>query len=199
MSVSSVAVDGTYSPVHLEIDGPPEQQSAFSLLFRGIMSLDLIFYMFGRAIKASFYWIMAFFVLLSSGKYPKDSFDYLTGVLRFNLKVQLYIWGATDQKPTISKDEDPSSPVRLSVVYTEDVGRFRMITNYLMTIVLAIAFIPGLILGAIGVYGGFIVKVFTGNYPEWCYTKAIRMMRWQTNVSVYALGMSTEQPPVEFS
>ena len=199
MTAVDAPLGGTYPPATLTIEGPPPKQAQLAFLFRWLTSLDLLLIAFGRAFVAIYHWVKAFIAVVMTGKYPKDSFDYLTGMLRFNTKLQAYLAGVTATKPSSSMDEDAGYPVHLQVQYTEEIGRARPITNYLMTIVLMICFIPGLILGWIGYFIGYLTVLFTGQYNPWAYEKVVRLFEWQARVSVYQLFMTEVTPPIEYT
>jgi hypothetical protein len=76
--------------------------------------------------------------------------------------------------------------------------RVCVLVNPLMAIVLCIAFIPGLILGMIGVYVGWLAVLFTGNYPQWAFDKVSRLYEWGIRVSVFMLLLTDVQPEIEF-
>jgi len=49
--------------------------------------------------------LIAFWVVLITGKYPKGMHDYMVGVLRWNMRVTAYMWNLTDTYPPFSMKE----------------------------------------------------------------------------------------------
>ena len=48
-------------------------------------------------------WVIAWFAILFTGRYPRGLFDYMVGVLRWSLRVQAYAWlMTTDEYPPFS-------------------------------------------------------------------------------------------------
>ncbi len=51
-------------------------------------------------------WVIAWFAILFTGRYPRGLFDYMVGVMRCSLRVQAYAWlMTTDKYPPFSLSE----------------------------------------------------------------------------------------------
>ena len=51
-------------------------------------------------------WVIAWFAILFTGRYPRSLFDYMVGVMRWSLRVQAYAWLMTNDKdPPFSLSE----------------------------------------------------------------------------------------------
>jgi hypothetical protein len=198
MTAVNMPAAATYPPAQLEIDGPPGPQPRLAFLFRFFTSLDLLILAFGRGIMAFLHAIRVWFSVLIGEKVPEDSFNYITGAIRFNTKYHAYLWGLAGVKPGTGVEDDPSYSVRMHVQYQATVPRLRALINPLMAIVLYVAFIPGLILGVIGMYLGALLVLFTGRYPDWPFAKAARLMEWGTRMGVLMLVLTDVQPQIEF-
>jgi hypothetical protein len=59
---------------------------------------------------------------------------------------------------------------------------------------LFILYFLGLAAGVV-VYVGFWVVLFTGRYPRGMYEFALGVLRWQTRVSAWLLGLADPYPP----
>lgn len=198
MTTADVALDTSY-PASVEVDGPPRSQERLAFLIRPFTAIDIELYAFVRNIVAWFHMIMIWFSVLTSGKVPEGSFNYVTQVMRFTAKVQAYIYGITDTKPGIEMEDDPSYPVRVHFRYTEEIPRLRILLNPLWALVLYICFIPGLILGVIGIYLGYLTVLFTGEYNEWAFEKVKRLFEWGIPLGAFMALLTDVQPPIEYT
>lgn len=103
----SAAVD---YPVKLSVIYPEQSSrllALLSLLFfipKIIILIPHLFVVGFLGFIASFAWIFGQFAVLFTGKYPKGFFDFIVGVMRWQLRVNGYLMGLTDQYPPFSME-----------------------------------------------------------------------------------------------
>jgi hypothetical protein len=152
-------------------------------------------------------WVIAWFAILFTGKYPKGLFDFSVGVLRWWWRVGFYSYQAlgTDKYPPFSLDPDPNYPADLEVAYPEKLSRGLIWVKWWL---LAIPhwIIIGIFQGGYGGRGGggltmllaiisAIVLLFTGKYPADIFKLVIGMNRWTYRLYAYVSLMRDEYPP----
>ncbi len=150
-------------------------------------------------------WVVAFFAILFTGKYPRGMFDFNVGVLRWTWRVGYYSYGAlgTDRYPPFSlKAED--YPATFDVEYPEQLSRGLVLVKWWL---LAIPhyLVVGILHGGWGPrYGGLnfflvifaaVALLFTGRYPVSIFDLVIVFNRWAFRVAAYASLMRDEYPP----
>jgi len=151
--------------------------------------------------------IIAFFAILFTGKYPKDLFDFNTGVLRWTWRVGFYSYEAlgTDKYPPFSLKSDDDYPADLEIVYPKELSRGLVLVKWWL---LAIPhyIVTSLFQGGGGQESrvgltfilaifGAITVLFTGNYPKDIFKLVVGMNRWGYRVVAYASLMTDQYPP----
>ena len=152
-------------------------------------------------------WIIAFFNILFTGKYPKGLFDFNVGVLRWSWRVGFYSYQAlaTDKYPPFTLESVDDYPADLEVVYPERLSQGLVLVKWWL---LAIPhyIIVGLFQGGYGGRGGgglvsilaiiaAIILLFTGKYNKGIFDFVIGMNRWSYRLYAYVSLMTDEYPP----
>ena len=78
--------------VHLEIDYPNAEKDLdqYQPLFKWLLAIPHYFILTFLAIAAIFSVIIAWFIILRTGSYPKELFYFVVGVMRWGLRVYAY-------------------------------------------------------------------------------------------------------------
>ncbi len=126
-------------------------------------------------------------------KYPRWWFDWNLALTQFSARVSTYMMLMTDKYP--STDEEQS--VHLNIEYPDATKLNRWLP--LVKWFLAIPHYIALLFLSIGVIFSVLISwfaiLFTGKYPESLFKYNEGVLRWSTNVSAYALLLTTDQYP----
>jgi Domain of unknown function (DUF4389) len=185
---------GSY-PVSLDVDGPVEQ-ARLSVLLRVIFAIPALIAAYLVNIAASVVGILAWFVILFTGKYPAGMLAFSEGAMRWTSRAAAYYLLLTDKYPPFSLEEDAAYPVRLSVHGQVD-GRNRVTVffRYFMLIPHEI------VLGVLGIVAYVVVVIswfialFTGSVPPGMHKFIAGVLRWAVRVQGYQLLLTDEYPP----
>ena len=152
-------------------------------------------------------WIIAFFAILFTGRFPRDLFDFNVGVLRWTWRVGFYSYDAlaTDKYPPFTL-KSVDYPADLQVEYPEKLSKGLVLVKWWLLAIphyIIVTFfngwsnkkvnIPGMI-PVLAIIAGFVL-LFTGKYPESIFKLVIGMNRWSYRVCAYAALMTDEYPP----
>lgn len=99
---------------HIVLDVPyPDSVNRMLVLARAFFGIFYVMLPHGiclvfLGIGSMFVGFLAFWIILFTGKYPKGMFDFVVGVQRWGLRVNLYMYYMTDTYPPFSMQEtDP--------------------------------------------------------------------------------------------
>lgn len=159
-------------------------------------------------------WIVAFFAILFTGRYPRGIFDFNLGVLRWTWRVGFYSYSAlgTDRYPPFTLSEQPDYPATLDVAYPDRLSHWLPLVKWLLAIphvILVGIFVGGWgwgwgedvwwfgaagLVGILVVIAGFVL-LFTGSYPRSLFDFTLGLDRWVFRTVAYLSLMRDEYPP----
>ncbi|MDD5190279.1 MAG: DUF4389 domain-containing protein [Dehalococcoidales bacterium] len=93
--------------IHLELAYPdaPTQLGRGLPLVKWFLAIPHYFVLFFLAIAAFVVWVIAWFAVLFTGRYPRGLFNFTSGVMRWALRVEAYAFLlVTDKYPPFSLD-----------------------------------------------------------------------------------------------
>ena len=150
-------------------------------------------------------WIIAFFAILFTGRYPRGLFTFNVGVLRWAWRVGFYGYQAlgTDRYPPFTLKAG-GYPADLDVVYPPELSRGLVLIKWWLLaiphyVIVAIfqtgwrAAAPGLI--PVLALCAAVALLFTGKYPRDIFDLVLGLNRWSYRVAAYVSLMTDRYPP----
>jgi Domain of unknown function (DUF4389) len=92
---------GQYPPVTLEVEYPQELNRWLPLI-KWLLIIPHFLVLLVLGIAASVVWIIAFFVILFTKRYPRGLFDFVAGFFRWAYRVNVYYYLMRDEYPPFS-------------------------------------------------------------------------------------------------
>jgi hypothetical protein len=152
-------------------------------------------------------WVIAFFAILFTAKYPRSLFNFNEGVLRWTWRVGFYsyqVLGTDKYPPFTLKSVD--YPADLEIAYPERLSRGLVLVKWWLLAIphyIIVAFFQGgggersrgVGLTTILAIFAAVVLLFTGKYPEDIFKLVVGMNRWSYRVAAYAALMTDRYPP----
>ncbi len=151
-------------------------------------------------------WVIAFFAILFTGKYPRSLFNFNAGVLRWTWRVGFYSYEAlgTDKYPPFTLASVDDYPADLQIEYPEKLSRGLVLVKWWL-LVFPHYIIVSLFKGGLGgenaglvtilAIFGVVALLFTGKYPEDIFKIVVGMNRWSYRVCAYVALMTDQYPP----
>jgi hypothetical protein len=145
--------------------------------------------------------LVAWIPVLFTGQFPGWAFDLTAGVLRWITRVNLYLYGITDEYPAFSMNapgdiqiERPTSSSRFFAVPVIGicVKYIILIPHFIVLYVLSLVV-------SLFQLVTWAPVLFTGQYPEWAFPLVSGTTLWTMRVYAYLLGLTDSYPPFSFS
>ena len=145
-------------------------------------------------IAAFFAVIAAWFAALVTGRVPDGLRDFIAGVLRWNIRVQGYLYFLTDAYPPYSMGEEEAYPVRLAIPPPGELNRAAVLFRLLIAIPAGIvANVVGAGLGVVSI-GSWFMLLVTGELPGPLFEAARTVVRYQARLYGYFVMLTPEYP-----
>lgn len=194
-----MAIDSTsiqpYSPAPVTYEVQyPESLSRLLIFVKWLLAIPHFIILYALGIAAAVVWVIAFFAILFTAKFPEGMFKFMVGYFRWSANVTAYVGLMRDEYPPFSLDAG-LYPVTVDIAYPEGLNRWLVLIKWLLIIpqILVIMFV------FIAVYITEVIAwfaiLFTGKYPRGLFDFAVGAYRWNQRINAYVYFMRDEYPP----
>lgn len=166
---------------------------AFYILFPHAF-LMLFFALWGAILSFISFWIILF-----TGRYPENWFNYQVKLQRWSLRVNARVYNLLDGYPGFGLDAEDDG-IEFEVPYPESLSRGNLLLKAFFGV--WYVYIPHmfvlyfrLLWGGILNFLAWWVVLFTGNYPADWHEFQVGTFRWSTRVGLYMGNMTDKYPP----
>ena len=190
---SETQPQSTY-PVRLNIDYAGSGRNRLTNFFRAITAIPILVVIttFGSGTNTVIA-IPTGLMILFRQKYPRWWFDFNVEYQRFSMRITSYMSLLTDDYP--STDEEQGVHLEIDCPDATQLNRYLPLVKWLLAIphyvVLAILWS----VSALVIVIGWLVILFTGNFPEGFHTFIVGVNRWGQRVTAYAFMLTTDEYP----
>ena len=195
--------DAGSAPVSLGVEYPEKlsrlhlvAKVLFGWLYVGIPH-GIILYIL--SIVALVLHVIAFVVVLFTGRYPRGIFDIMLGFLAWSTRVDAYTNLMTDRYPPFALTVD-NYPAAIGIEYPEQVSRLTAALRFFLGW-LYVGIPHGIALLVLGTVAFVLLIVsafailFTGSYPRALFGFIEGVMRWGLRVNAYLFLLDDHYPP----
>lgn len=183
-------------PVTYEADYQRER-NRLTTFFRLIVAIPWLIVQSIYAIAQLVVVVVAWFAILILGRFPDGMYNFVGGILRFNMRVNGWFYLQTDEWPPFGIGEDPGYPIRVNF-HPPAARQSRLKTLFRLILViplLVLYYAMSMALSGVAVVS-WLTIVFRGYQPAAIHNALAYLMGWTTRVSAYSLLMRDEYPPV---
>lgn len=182
-------------PASLDVD-PPVEQNRLSVLLRLLYVIPVAIMAAVLSLVAGVMTIIAWFIVLITGKYPAGMASFVANTLGFGARMTGYCYLLTDKYPPFSLEADASYPIRASV-NAQIEGRNRMTVFFRIILAIPHLIIISALDYAMGIIGfvAWLIALFTGSVPPGLHNFMAGYVRWSLRAQAYVALMTDEYPP----
>lgn len=144
-----------------------ERRSRLTTFLRWILGIPHFFFALFYGVVFYVAWIIAWFALLFTARWPPALYDFTSGFLRYISRLSAYLYLGVDQYPPFSGAEMDSYPVRVHISPPlERYSRLKVLFRFIYAILaVVIRYALGIVLGFVSLLAWFAI-VITGRQPE---------------------------------
>lgn len=180
--------------VEYTVVGNPKR-SRLTNFFRGYMCLPLYIVWFFWAIGIFFVYLVAWFALLFTARYPEGLYAIMARFVRFTSRVSSYRRHLTDVYPPFNGEDDQNYPVRIQIQPPlQRYNRLLVLVNYYYVIPLLICDLGVAIWRGLCSIASWWVILFTGTEPDGLQAQIANATRFLTRAQATQLIMTQKYP-----
>lgn len=179
---------------------PPAQQNRLTILLRLFLAIPHIIVVGILAIVAQLLAIIAWFVIVITGRLPGGIASFLVNFLHWNVRVQGYTLLLTDRYPPFALGPATDYPVRFWGEAKLD-GRSRLTVFFRLIMVIPHAIVLYILqfVANLLVFIGWFVALFIGRLPAFIHSFLAGYLRWSTRATAYVNLLTDDYPPFSLS
>ncbi|HEX3617851.1 MAG TPA: DUF4389 domain-containing protein [Solirubrobacteraceae bacterium] len=184
-------------PVTFEMDYV-KRRSRLSTFFRYVLVWPHLLFAFFYSIAFYVVWIISWFALLFTGRWPESLYNFTGGFLRYITRVTSYLYLGVDRYPPFSGGDDAGYPVRVHVAppspkYSRLKVLFRMIYAILAMV---IRYAMSIIIGFVA-FLSWVTIVITGRQPESLQSALNFSLAYTTRADALLFLLTETYPPFD--
>jgi len=175
-----------------------DRRSRLTAFFRLILAIPLLIWTYVYGILATIVVIVAWFVIVISGRYPEGLYDFEAGFVRYLARFTAYVALLSDGYPSFGGSEDAAYPVRMR--FDGPLERYsRLKTGFRFILAIPIAFVRYVmqLMLEIGAVGAWFVIVVTGSMPRGLFDLMVLANSYIARSDAYLLLLTETYPPFQ--
>lgn len=186
-------------PFGIDVE-PPAQQNRLTILFRLFLAIPHAIVVGILAIVAQLLAIIAWFVIVITGRLPGGIASFLVNFLHWNVRLQGYTLLLAGRYPPFTLGPATDYPVRFWGEAKLD-GRSRLTVFFRLIMVIPHAIVLYIlqIVANLLVFIGWFVALFIGRLPTFIHDFLAGYLRWSTRATAYVNLLTDDYPPFSLS
>jgi uncharacterized protein DUF4389 len=173
-----------------------EKRSRLTTFFRLLLAIPHLIFVYLYQLAAGIVVIVAWFVLLFTGRWPLGMYDFVAGSLRYSTRVYGYTCLLTDEYPPFSGDPTISYPVRLDIAAPKpEYSRLKVLFRIVLAIPVLIITYAMQIVAQVGALLAWFAIVVLGRQPKGLQDMIVLGLSYQQRAYTYIALITEDWPP----
>jgi hypothetical protein len=182
-------------PVTFEADYV-EQRSRLTTFFRLLLAIPHLIFVYLYQLAAGIVVIVAWFVLLFTGRWPLGMYDFVAGSLRYSTRAYGYTLLLTDDYPPFSGDPTLAYPIRLNIEAPKpEYSRLKVLFRIVLAIPVLIITYAMQIVAQVGAFLAWFAIVVLGRQPKGLQDMIVLGLSYQQRAYTYIALITEDWPP----
>jgi hypothetical protein len=172
----------------------PAPQSRLTVFFRWLLAIPHFIVLYLLAFAAAVVLFIGWWAALFTGRLPEFAVSFLTGVLRWQTRVNAYLLLLTDMYPPFSFDDDPTFPVRVAVPPAQPLNPAAVLFRVIL--IIPANLLIGLVNSGASLLGFFawLITLVTGRMPATMHFAYVAVLRYMTRLIGYYWMLTPAYP-----
>ena len=183
-------------PVTFEMDYL-QRRSRVTTFFRYLLVIPHFVFAFFYVIAFYVVYIIAWFALLFTARWPDSLYEFTSGFLRYITRLSAYLYLGVDRYPPFSGAEDNSYPVRIHIAPPLDrYSRLKVFFRGIYVILaIVIRYALGIVISFVAFLSWFVI-VITGRQPESLQNALSFALSYTTRADALIFLITETYPPL---
>lgn len=187
---------GRYPAVY-QVDFHAGERNRLTAFFRLLVAIPWLIVGIFYVIAWEVLLLVAWIVIVVTGRYPEDLYEWNSGILRFSTSLSGFVHLVTDEWPPFGWAQDPNQPQRVLFAQpAEKQSRLKVFFRGILIIPLLFAAWGIQMIGNGTAIASWMTIVFRGYQPRWVFDATIWVLNFQLRIGAYATLLSDAYPPV---
>jgi hypothetical protein len=192
VSVSDTSMGLLPQSIALTIDFPP-RRNRLTTFVRFILAIPLFLFIYVYEIATFVALIIAWFALVITGRYPDGLYRFVSGFLRYYMRLVSYVLLAVDAYPPFGGGEYPEYPVHVTIPEPKpQYSRLKVLLRVFYVLPMAILVYVLMIVLDLLVIIAWVAIVISGRLPGFIATYAQFALGWLLKFEALALLLTED-------
>ncbi len=174
----------------------PERQNRLITFFKWLLAIPWVIWLYIWNIAFQILLVLAWFVLLFTGKWPKEFFSFAESYFRYSVRASAWMMNFTAVWPPWHGRPDDDYGLILNLEMKDRYNRWKTGFRLILMIPLMVLSYGLMFYALIFWFLGFWAIIFIGRLPNWCREPMADAFVMTQKINAYMFLLIEEWPPL---